>query len=127
MKVVIEFHRIRASDGARAKVGRLKCDVIGTEAAIELAESLLSSLAMPQEPDAVTISDNQGNAFYRAAVRSGHVPERDRDALEISVWENEGGAVAARHTAVGQQRRSENFSLLSNGNEVSEHDTHFSQ
>lgn len=127
MKVVIEFHRVRASDGACATVGRVRCDVIGTEAAIELAASLLCSLAMPQEPDTVAISDDQGNAFYRAAVGSGHVTRMYRDALEISVWENEGGrrrgAAQSRRPAATQRE----FSPLSNGNEVSDHDTHFPQ
>lgn len=90
MKVVIEFHRVRPDDGARAKIGRVGSDVTSTEAAIELAASLLISLAMPQEPDIVTISDDQGNAFYRAKVGFARA---DHDAIEISVWENEGGAV----------------------------------
>lgn len=98
------IYRVRAVDNARAKVGHVSRDVTSTEAAIELAASLLCSLAMPQEPDIVTISDDQGNAFYCAAVGSGHVGGVDYDAREISIWENEGGAVAARRYPEPQSR-----------------------
>ncbi|MCT7375550.1 hypothetical protein [Chelativorans salis] len=125
MKVVIEFNRIRASDGAHATVGRVTRDVIGAEAAVELAASLLCSLAMPQEPDVVRILDDRGNPFYCAAVGSDHDTRADDDAPEISLWENEGGAVASRH--VQSRARDENFSSFSNSNEVSDHDTQFSQ
>lgn len=123
MKVVVEFRRVRARDGAHATVGRVTCDVIGAEAAIELAGSLLCSLAMPQAPDVLTISDDQGNAFYSATVGSGHGARMDHDALGISVWENEGGAAAMCHA---QSLRRE-FLIPSNSNEVSDHDTHFPQ
>jgi hypothetical protein len=126
MKVVIEFYRVRAVDDARAKVGHVSRDVISTEAAIEMAASLRCSLAMPQEPDIVTISDDQGNAFYRAAVGSGHVAGMEYDAREISIWENEGGAVACSSLPGAAGPRSMYFSP-SNANEVSDHDTHFPQ
>lgn len=126
MKVVIEFYRVRALDNARAKLGQVSRDVIGTQAAIELAASLLRSLAMPQEPDIVTISDDQGNAFYCAAVGFGHVARMDHDARATSIWENEGGAVARSSFPGAAGPRSVNFPP-SNANEVSDHDTQFSQ
>lgn len=125
MKVVIEFYRVRAVDDARAKVGHVGREVISTEAAIELAASLPYSLAMPQEPDIVTISDDQGNAFYCAAVGSGHAAGMDYDAREISVWENEGGAVG--RSSLPDRRAAISEFLLSNTEEVSDHDTHFPQ
>ena len=94
MKVVIEFHRVRAYDDALAKIGRVSCDVIDAEAAIGLAASLAISLAMPQEPDIVTISDDRRNEFYRANVGFDRGVRADDDAIAIGVWENEGGAVA---------------------------------
>lgn len=115
MKVVIEFHRVRADDDALAKIGRVSCDVIDAEAAIGLAASLAISLAMPQEPDIVTISDDQGNAFYRAKVGFGHDARADHEAFEIGVWENEGGAVAP-HSYQGRLGSEARF-LIPNTNE----------
>lgn len=94
MKVVIEFHRVRAGDDALATVGSVGCDVADAEAAIALSASLLMSLAMPQEPDIVTISDDRGNQFYRADVGFGNGDGADEYAIQVGVWENEGGAVA---------------------------------
>ncbi|MCR4269280.1 hypothetical protein [Nitratireductor sp. ZSWI3] len=56
------------------------------------ARSLLLSLDMPQEPDFVAILDDQDNAFYCVPVIVGREFGSTQNA-EISVWENEGGAV----------------------------------
>ena len=126
MKVVIEFYIVRAVDDARAKVDHVSHDVISTEAAIDLAASLPCSPAMPQEPDIVTISDDQGNAFYCVAVGSGGFAGIHHDVFEVSIWENEGGAVARSFSPRAKGPRSVDFSP-SNTNEVSDHDTHFPQ
>lgn len=123
MKVVIEFYRVRADDDARAKIGHVSRDAISPEAAIEVAVSLRCSLAMPQEPDIITISDDQGTVFYCAAVVDGHVVRMDCDAREIGIWENEGGAVA-RSPYREPQDRAQCISP-SNANEAPDHDTHF--
>lgn len=66
MKVLIEFCRVREQDGARAVLGRVTCDVIGSEAAIGMARSLVRTLDMPQEPDIVSVFDDRGNELFCA-------------------------------------------------------------
>lgn len=70
MKVVIEFYRVRELDSAHAVLGRVTCDAIDTGAAIGMARSLVCSLNMPQEPDFVSINDDQGCELYSALVKS---------------------------------------------------------
>lgn len=93
MKVIIEFYRIRARDTAHARVGRVSRSVADANDAIKLARSLLLSLDMPQKPDFIAILDDQENAFYCASAIPGREFGSTQNA-EISVWENEGGAVA---------------------------------
>ncbi|MEP9400109.1 hypothetical protein [Mesorhizobium sp. KR2-14] len=69
MKVVIEFSRVRELDNAHAVLGRVACDAIDTDAAIGMARSLFRTLDMPQDPDIVSISDDQGRQLYCAVVR----------------------------------------------------------
>lgn len=64
MKMVIEFYRVRRADDARAVVGRETVDASDLEHAIEIAQQLRCTLNMPQRPDAVTISDNDGKRLY---------------------------------------------------------------
>ncbi|MGE0718449.1 MAG: hypothetical protein AB7P02_23585 [Alphaproteobacteria bacterium] len=64
MKIVIEFYRIRAVDDAHAVVGREIAIATDLEDAIVIARRLSETLDMPQRPDAVTISDSEGNALY---------------------------------------------------------------
>ncbi|WP_153020293.1 hypothetical protein [Paramesorhizobium deserti] len=92
MKVIIEFYRVRAVDTAHARVGRVSRSVADADDAIRLARSLLLSLDMPQEPDFIAILDDQENAFYCASAIPGHEFGSTQTA-EVSVWENEGGAV----------------------------------
>lgn len=68
MKVVIEFYRIRELDSAHAVLGRVVGDAIDTNAAIGMARSLFRTLDMPQEPDVVSINDDQGHELYCAEV-----------------------------------------------------------
>ena len=69
MKVVIEFCRVRELDNAHAVLGRVACDAIDAAAAIDMARSLFRTLDMPQDPDIVSISDDQGRQLYWAVVR----------------------------------------------------------
>lgn len=67
MQIVITFFRIRPEDEAHALVGRESADVSDLEAALVLAGVLARSLAMPQRPDAVTISDVAGRILHSCA------------------------------------------------------------
>ncbi len=64
MKIVIEFYRTRKTDEARAVVGRETAEAADLETAIGIARQLSQTLKMPQRPDAVTISDGDGNELY---------------------------------------------------------------
>lgn len=68
MKFVIEFYRIREADDAHALVGRETADAADLDDAIEIARQLWQTLAMPQRPDAVTVSDREGNMLYSGAL-----------------------------------------------------------
>jgi len=64
MNMVIEFFRIQEADDAHAIVGREIADAIDLDDAIEMARHLWQTLDMPQRPDAMTISDSEGNKLY---------------------------------------------------------------
>jgi len=64
MKIVIEFYRIREADDAHAVVGRETADAADLDGAIEIAHRLSQTLDMPQRPDAMSISDGDGNELY---------------------------------------------------------------
>jgi hypothetical protein len=64
MNMVIEFFRIREADDAHAIVGREIADATDLDDAIEIARHLWQTLDMPQRPDAMTISDSEGNKLY---------------------------------------------------------------
>jgi hypothetical protein len=64
MNMVIEFFRIREADDALAIVGREIADATDLDDAIEIARHLWQTLDMPQRPDAMTISDSEGNKLY---------------------------------------------------------------
>lgn len=64
MKVVIKFYRIRDTDNAHAVVGQETLDAANLEDAIEQAVRLSTSLNMPQLPDAMSISDSDGNEVH---------------------------------------------------------------
>jgi len=48
-------------------LGRVACDAIDSNAAIGMAKSLFHSFAMPQQPDIVRVSDDQGNELFCGA------------------------------------------------------------
>jgi hypothetical protein len=64
MKVVIEFYRTRAADGAHALIGRETAQAADLDEAIAIARLLARTLNMPQWPDAVTISEADGASIY---------------------------------------------------------------
>jgi hypothetical protein len=109
MKIVIEFYRIRETDKAHAVIGQETADAANLDDAIEIAERLSKTLNMPQQPDAMSISDSDGNELYVRRFSVSKTPdekvntmnargtdtEPGRHALAIGVWENEGGAPAS--------------------------------
>jgi hypothetical protein len=64
MKIVIEFYRVREADDAHAVVGRETVVAANLDDAIEIARQLSQTLDMPQRPDAMSISDGDGNELY---------------------------------------------------------------
>jgi len=64
MKIMIEFYRIREADDAHAVVGRETAVAADLDDAIGLVRQLSRTLDMPQRPDAVSISDSDGNRLY---------------------------------------------------------------
>ena len=68
MKIVIAFYRTRPADNAHAVVGRESADVAEIEDAIGLARRLSRTLEMPQQPDAMSITDGQGRLLYSGAI-----------------------------------------------------------
>jgi hypothetical protein len=64
MKIVIELYRIRETDKVHAVIGRETADAADLNDAIEIAQRLSKNLNMPQRPDAMSISDSDGNELY---------------------------------------------------------------
>ena len=75
MKVCIEFYRTRECDEAHAVLGRVSRKADDLDHAVLLGRLLLATLDMPQWPDAMTISDVNGNELCRCAI--GPRGERD--------------------------------------------------
>jgi hypothetical protein len=61
---VIEFFRIRDADGAHAVLDRVEHDTTNLEHAKIAAQSLFVTLAMPQQPDALRIMDQDANEVF---------------------------------------------------------------
>ncbi|MCA1492152.1 hypothetical protein I6F11_14595 [Ensifer sp. NBAIM29] len=64
MKILIAFYRIREVDDAHAIVGRETAEAADLDEAIEIAREFLRTLDMPQRPDAMTITDEDGNTIH---------------------------------------------------------------
>jgi hypothetical protein len=64
MRVVIEFYRTRDADDAHAVVGRVTAEAVDVAAAIDTARQLSLTIDMPQRPDAMTITDVNGEVVY---------------------------------------------------------------
>jgi hypothetical protein len=71
MKFMFEFYRTRETDDAHAVVGRETVDVADIAAAITLGRRLWRTLDMPQQPDAMSISDSAGKRLYSGAFEAG--------------------------------------------------------
>jgi hypothetical protein len=121
MLVTIEFFRVRAADAAQALVGRETAEATDLADAISIGRRLGLSLHMPQRPDVLAITDQDGRMLYASALelpaglnqdnhafeppRTGHtnrvqpyaVPGSilpfPRHDRELSSWENEGGSL----------------------------------
>ncbi|WEX89989.1 hypothetical protein PZN02_005330 [Sinorhizobium garamanticum] len=82
MKIVIAFYRIRDADDAHAIVGRETAEAADLDEAIEITLELLRTLAMPQRPDGVTITDGDGSTIHSSRLDTienlmkGHHHER---------------------------------------------------
>ena len=70
MKIVIEFYRTRDADDAHAVVARETTEAADLDDAIEIARHLSRNLDMPQQPDAVTITDASGLTLYSGAIHA---------------------------------------------------------
>ncbi|MBN9054129.1 hypothetical protein [Shinella sp. NM-101] len=78
MKFVIAFYRTRATDAAHAVIGRETVDAIDLASAIEIAHQLSKTLALPQKPDGLSLSDPDGNSLYAGDIRAGTPDERSK-------------------------------------------------
>ena len=68
MQVTIEFYRTRDTDDAHAVVGRETAQAADLGHAVEVAMRLARTLNMPQQPDAMTITDAAGAALYSGVI-----------------------------------------------------------
>lgn len=84
MHIVIEFNRTRDRDDAHAVVGRENAEAADLDDAMEVARLLSQTLNMPQQPDAMTITDATGAVLYAGALEAdvpneeGHDHERSQ-------------------------------------------------
>ena len=68
MQVVIEFYRTREADNAHAVIGREIADAADLADAVEISQRLGLTLDMPQRPDALSVSDPDGNTLYSGPI-----------------------------------------------------------
>lgn len=69
---IIEFFRIRETDGAHATLERVNHDTTDLDDAMVRAQSLFGTLDMPQKPDALRIMDQNGDeVFFWSPKRPG--------------------------------------------------------
>jgi hypothetical protein len=61
---IIEFFRVRETDGAHATLDRVEHDTTDLDDAKVRAQSLFETLDMPQKPDALRIMDQNGNEVF---------------------------------------------------------------
>jgi len=61
---VIEFIRVRETDGAHATLDRVEHATTDLDAAKVRARSLFDTLDMPQKPDALRIMDQNGEEVF---------------------------------------------------------------
>ena len=77
MKIVVEFYRTRDADNAHAVVARETTQAADLDSAIEIARQLSRTLDMPQQPDAMTITEAAGAVLYAGALEAD-VPDEER-------------------------------------------------
>jgi len=77
MQIVIEFYRARDTDDAHAVVGHETAEAADLDDAMEVARLLPQTLDMPQQPDAMTITDAAGAVLYASAL-GADVPNEER-------------------------------------------------
>lgn len=70
MHIVIEFYRTRDRDNAHAVVGREAAEAADFDDAMEVARRLSQTLNMPQQADAMTITDGIGTVLYAGALEA---------------------------------------------------------
>ena len=75
MKVVIEFYRTRIQDDAQAVVGRETREAFDLDEAIDIGQALSITLAMPQLPDCMSITDAEGNRLYSGQLGANDNPD----------------------------------------------------
>jgi hypothetical protein len=75
VKVVIEFYRTRIQDDAQAVVGREMREAVDLKEAIDIGRALSMTLAMPQLPDCMSITDADGNRLYSGQLGANDYPE----------------------------------------------------
>lgn len=79
MQIVIEFYRTRDTDDAHAVVGHETTEAADLDDAMEVALLLSKTLNMPQQPDAMTITDAAGAVLYAGGLETdGPNEERTR-------------------------------------------------
>ena len=61
---IIEFFRVRGTDGAHATLDRVEHDTTDLDDAKIRARSLFDTLNMPQKPDALRIMDQNGDEVF---------------------------------------------------------------
>lgn len=70
MQVVIEFYRTRSEDDAHAAVGSEVAEAADVDDAIKIAWRIFQTLNMPQNPDAMKITDPDGNMLYSSPLET---------------------------------------------------------
>nr|WP_245432866.1 hypothetical protein [Mesorhizobium loti] len=85
MKVVIEFYRTREADDAHAVVGREITEAADLDDAVEIAWHLSQSLDMPQHPDALAITDEEGNRLYSGVLCARAIPAKVRSGFAFGI------------------------------------------
>jgi hypothetical protein len=82
MLVTIEFFRVRVADAAQALVGRETAQAIDLADAISIGRRLGLSLHMPQRPDVLAITDEEGRILYASALDRPAGLDQDNNACE---------------------------------------------
>lgn len=75
VKIVIEFYRTRTQDDAQAVVGREMREAFDLKEAIDIGRALSVTLAMPQLPDCMSITDAEGNRLYSGQLGANDNPQ----------------------------------------------------